>query len=78
MGEEPKHPPTELRALKGELEQMSDWELERGLASSVTFDGDQRSIADRILRARYAGFEVGVTLWILAIATGAGVLALLE
>jgi len=66
-----------LRA-KRELEQMSDWELERGLASSTAFDHDQRSIADRILRARYAGFEAGTVRWILAIAVGAGVVAMLE
>jgi hypothetical protein len=63
---------------KRELEQMSDWELERGLASSAAFDDDQRSIADRILKARYGGFEVGITLWILAIALGAGLVALIE
>src|SRR5262245_61355066 len=54
-----------------------DWELERGLASSAAFDDERRNIADRILRARYAGFEVGVTLWILTIAFGAGVIALI-
>jgi len=57
---------------------MSDWELERGLASSTAFDHDRRSIADRILRARFAGSEAGITLWILAVAVGAGVMALLE
>jgi hypothetical protein len=80
MGEdiEAKRRPHELRAITHELEQMSDWELERGLASSVAFDDDQRRIADRILRERYAGSEAGITLWILAIAVGAGVMALLE
>jgi hypothetical protein len=69
--------PTELR-IKRELEQMSDWELERGLASSAAFDDDRRSIAALILRIRYAGFEAGITFWILAIAFGAGVIALIE
>jgi hypothetical protein len=57
---------------------MSDWELERGLASSLGFDHDHRNVANRILRERYAGPEAGVALWIMAIAAGAGVLALLE
>jgi hypothetical protein len=73
-----KRRPVELRAIKRELDQMSDWELERGLASSAAFDDDRRSVADRILTTRYAGFEVGITLWILAIAFGAGLMALLE
>jgi hypothetical protein len=30
------------------------------------------------LRTRYAGFEAGIIPWILAIAVGAGVIALLE
>ena len=77
MGEDTKRP-NELRAITRELQQMSDWELERGLASSTAFDDDQRSIADRILRTRYAGFEAGIIPWILAIAVGAGVIALLE
>ena len=68
---------TALRA-KRELEQMSDWELECGLASSTAFDQGQRSIADRILRARYVGFEAGTVRWILTIAVGAGVIAMLE
>jgi hypothetical protein len=41
---------------------MSDWELERGRASSTGFDHDRRSIADRVLRARFAGSEAGITL----------------
>ena len=57
---------------------MSDWELERGLASSLGFDHDQRNVANRILRDRYAGTERGIALWILAIAAGAGIVALLE
>lgn len=57
---------------------MSDWELERGLASSLGFDHDRRNVANRILRERYAGLEAGVALWIMAIAAGAGVIALLE
>jgi hypothetical protein len=75
---EAKRRPTTLRAIKRELEQMSDWELERGLASSAAFDDDRRSEADRILTTRYAGFEVGITLWIFAIAFGTGVMALIE
>ena len=80
MGEdiEAKRRPDELRAITRELEQMSDWELQRGLASSTAFDHDRRSIADRIVRARYAGSEAGITLWILAIVAGAGVIVLLE
>jgi hypothetical protein len=70
--------PDERSAIRRELEEMSDWELERGLASSKAFDHDRRVIADRILRARYAGSEAGITLWILAIAVGAGVIAWLE
>ena len=66
--------PDELHAITRQLEQMSDWKLERGLAASTAFDHDRRSIADRILRARYAGSEAGITLWILVIAMGAGVL----
>jgi|SRR4029453_7242160 hypothetical protein len=69
--------PDELHAITRQLEQMSDWKLERGLAASTAFDHDRRSIADRILRARYAGSEAGITLWILVIAMEAGVLALL-
>jgi hypothetical protein len=57
---------------------MSDWELERGLASSLGFDHDQRNVANRILRERYAGPEAGVALWIMAIAAVAGLVALLE
>jgi hypothetical protein len=75
---EAKRRPDELRAITRQLEQMSDWKLERGLAASTAFDHDRRNIADRILRARYAGSEAGITLWILGIAMGAGVLALLE
>ena len=57
---------------------MTDWELERGLASSLGFDHDQRNEANRILRERYAGPEAGVALWIMAIAAVAGLVALLE
>jgi hypothetical protein len=46
-----------LSAINRELEAMSDWELERGLASSLGFDHDQRNVANRILRERYAGPE---------------------
>ena len=61
-----------------ELDAMSDWELERGLASSTGFDQDRRVLANRILRERYAGPERGIALWILAIAAAAGVVALLD
>jgi hypothetical protein len=69
---------TRLSAITRELEAMSDWELERGLASSLGFDDDRRTAANRILRERYAGREYRVTLWILALAAGAGMIALLE
>jgi hypothetical protein len=68
----------DLAGVKRELEAMSDWELERGLASSMGFDHDRRCVASRILRERYAGPERGIALWILAIAAGAGVIALFE
>ena len=67
-----------LSAINPELEAMSDWELERGLASSLGFDHDRRNVANRILRERYAGSERGIALWILIIAAGAGLVALLE
>jgi hypothetical protein len=67
-----------LSAISRELGAMSDWELERGLASSLGFDHDQRNVANRILRERYAGPEAGVALWIMAIAAVAGLVALLE
>ena len=67
-----------LSAINRELGAMCDWELERGLASSLGFDHDQRNVANRILRDRYAGTERGIALWILAIAAGAGIVALLE
>ena len=65
-------------AINRKLGAMSDWELERGLASSLGFDHDQRNVANRILRDRYAGTERGIALRILAIAAGAGIVALLE
>jgi len=67
-----------LRAITRELEAMSDWELERGVASSLGFDDNQRTVANLILRQRYAGTERRVAIWIVAIAVGAGVIALLE
>jgi hypothetical protein len=67
-----------LSAINRELGAMSDWELERGLASSLGFDHDQRNAANCILRERYAGPEAGGALWIMAIAAGAGLIALLE
>jgi hypothetical protein len=67
-----------LSAINRELGAMSDWELERGLASSLFFDHDRRNVANRILRKRYAGSERGIALWILMIAAGAGLVALLE
>jgi hypothetical protein len=65
-----------LSAINRELRAMSDWELD--LASSLGFDHDQRNVANRILRERYAGSERGIALWILMIAAGAGLVALLE
>jgi hypothetical protein len=70
--------PARLRAIARELEAMSDWELERGLASSLGFDDNRRMVANCILRERYAGTERGIALWVLAVAVGAGVIALLE
>lgn len=67
-----------LGAITRELEAMSDWELERGLASSLGFDDDRRKVANRILRERYAGTEDGVALWILSIAVGVGIIVLVE
>jgi hypothetical protein len=67
-----------LSAISRELGAMSDWELERGLASSLSFDHDRRNVANRILTERYAGPERGIALWILMIAVGAGLVALLE
>jgi hypothetical protein len=67
-----------LSAINHELGAMSDWELERSLASSLGFDHDRRNIANRILRERYAGPERGIALWILIIMAGAGLVALLE
>jgi hypothetical protein len=67
-----------LSAINRELGAMSDWELERGLASSLGFNHDQRNVANCILRERYTGPEAGVALWIMAIAAGAGLIALLE
>jgi len=70
--------PDELRAIARELAAMSDWELERGCPASLGFDNARRVVADRILRVRYAGTERRVALWILAIAAGACVIALLD
>jgi hypothetical protein len=70
--------PAKLKAITRELQRMSDWELERGCASSLGFDDGRRMVADRILRERYAGQERGITLWILVIVAGASVVALLE
>ena len=67
-----------LGAIARELDAMSDWELERGCAASLGFDDNRRWIANRILRERYAGPERGIGLWILAIAAGTCVIALLE
>ena len=67
-----------LSVINRELGAMSDCEPERGLASSLGFDHDRRNIANRILRERYAGPEAGVALWIMAIAVGVGLIALLE
>jgi hypothetical protein len=79
MGSDSKRPVNlSPGAIIRELEGMSDWELERGLASSIGFDHDRRIVANRILSERYAGPERGIALWILAIVAGAGVVALLE
>ena len=67
-----------LSAINRELGAMSDWELERGVASCLGFDHDQRTVANRILGERYAGTERGIALWILMIAAAAGLVALLE
>ena len=67
-----------LSVITRELQAMSDWELERGCAASLGFDDDRRMVADRLLRERYAGPEAGVALWIMAIAAGVGLFALLE
>ena len=67
-----------LSVITRELQAMSDWELERGCAASLGFDDDRRMVANRLLRERYAGPEAGVALWIMAIAAGACVIALLE
>ena len=78
MAEKAKRRRDKLSAINRKLGAMSDWELERGLASSLGFDHDQRNVANRILRERYAGPEAGVVLWIMAIVAGAGLIALLE
>jgi hypothetical protein len=68
--------PEHFRSIRRELEAMSDWELERGCAASYGFDDDRRTVANLILRERYAGPERRIALWILAIAAGAGAIAL--
>jgi hypothetical protein len=78
MGDEVRPVDLPPRGITRELEAMSDWELERGLASSTGFDRDRRVVDNRILRERYAGPERGIAFWILAVAAGAGVVALLE
>ena len=67
--------------MKRELERMSDWELERGLASSDGFDQDRRIKANLVLRERYTGPEQGIAFWILAVSAleaGVGALLLLK
>jgi hypothetical protein len=54
-------------ALKRELERLSDWELERGLASAEAFDHEQRVMANRLLSERYAWAEQGVAFWVLVL-----------
>jgi hypothetical protein len=70
--------PYRLGMITRELEAMCDWELERGSASSLGFDLDRRTVADRILRKRYAKAEHGgVAFWTLVastIAIGVGIL----
>ncbi len=58
-------------ALRRELDRLSDWELERGLASAEAFDQDQRIMADWLLSQRYAGTEQGVAFWVLVLSLAA-------
>jgi hypothetical protein len=51
MGDEVRPVDLPPRGITRELEAMSDWELERGLASSTGFDQDRRVVDNRILRA---------------------------
>ena len=53
--------------LRRELDKLSDWELERGLASAEAFDHEQRVMADWLLSQRYAGAEHGVAFWVLVL-----------
>jgi hypothetical protein len=57
---------------------MPMFTLARAMASSRNSGALSHSPASRILRERYAGSEAGVALWIVAIAAGAGLIALLE
>ena len=69
-----------LIMIRRELEAMSDWELERACAASLSFDLDRRIIADRILRERHATTE-GVAFWTLvasAAAFGTATIAFLD
>ena len=59
-------------ALRRELDRLSDWELERGLASAEAFDQDQRIMADLLLRERYSWAERGgVAFWVLVLSLAA-------
>jgi hypothetical protein len=58
-------------ALRRELDRLSDWELERGLASAEAFDHEQRVMADWLLSQRYAGAEQGVAFWVLVLSVAA-------
>jgi hypothetical protein len=59
-------------------DKLSAINRELGAMSSLGFNHDQRNVANCILRERYTGPEAGVALWIMAIAAGAGLIALLE
>ena len=75
-----REPPLRNSVVRRELERMSDWELERGLASSEAFDQDRRIMADRLLGERYAWTERGVAFWVLvfsALVSGVGALVLM-
>ena len=80
MGDEVRPVDLPPRGITRELVAMSDWELERGLASSTGFDQDRRVVDNRMYYANEyaAGPERDIAFWILAVAAGAGVVALLE
>ena len=59
MGDEVRPVDLPPRGITRELEAMSDWELERGLASSTGFDQDRRVVDNRILRERHRVLDIG-------------------